>query len=756
MVRRMLNMELSFYTIKDTKKELFATEELHLGLNKINIVLPVFDQFDEIVCEWNNPGACVVTGINTGFYENLLIVSSNGVNDENLHLFDMPFCSLGLKKSKEAKHDEETVTVNFSIRCYSYPDDRAYITAIGNVIESLGPMKDKYKTRCELALHDYTEMRNSTFWRLTAVPRKIVERIRTGNYSLPAALRTKTNVQVPNVTDISKHRRESEEKHVFEHPVKFSILVPLYNTPPRFLKEMIISVQRQTYSNWELCLADASDKSQAKVASIVKKFAQNDSRIKYLQLAENRGISYNTNECEKMATGDYIALLDHDDLLHPSALYMSMKAIEEEGADFTYTDEVTFEGTNVNKFITINYKCDYAKDTLISNNYICHFSTFKKQLFEDCGGFQDKYNGSQDHALILQLTSKASKVVHIPEILYFWRSHNNSTAQNIEAKPYAIRAGYNAVKDFLGEQGIHCEVTSSPAAKTIYHVHYELLGKPKISIIIPNKNCYPVLKNCIDSVFAKTEYDNYEIVVVDNGSTEYTLMNYYEELQSYPNVKILKYDKEFNYAAINNYAVHNATGEYIVFLNNDTEVISAEWLSEMLMYAQRADVGAVGAKLIYPNETIQHAGIIIGAGEDYIAAHAHLGWSRNTVGYMGKLCYVSNVMAVTGACLMTKKSTFIGVGGFDEKNFAVAYNDVDYCLKLYQEGFNNVFNPFAELYHYESISRGSDRVGENKERFDREVAAFRKKWGSVLENGDPYYNVHLSEDALYKIPWFDE
>lgn len=756
MVRRIECMEVSIYTLKNNRKELFASETLNCGLNRINITLSEFHEIDEIMCEWNNPGACVVTSINTGFHEDLLSVSSNGVDDENVHFFDMPSCSLNLKKNKEVNNDDGTVTVHLTIRCYSYPDDREYITAIGNIIESLGPMKDKYKTRCELALHDYTEMRNSTFWRLTAVPRKIVERIRTGNYSLPVALRTKTNSQVPNVTEISDSRRKAEEKTVFQHPVKFSILVPLYNTPSRFLKEMIISVQKQTYSNWELCLADASDKHRESVASIVRKFAQNDSRIKYLELSENRGISYNTNECEKMATGEYLALLDHDDLLHPSALYMSMKAIEKEGADFTYTDEVTFEGTNVNKFITINYKCDYAKDTLISNNYICHFSTFKKQLFEECGGFQDKYNGSQDHALILQLTSKARKVVHIPEILYFWRSHNNSTAQNIEAKPYAIQAGYKAVKDFLAEQGIHCEVTSSPAAKTIYHVHYQIEGNPKISIIIPNKNCYPVLKNCVDSVLAKTEYDNYEIIVVDNGSTEYSLMNYYEELKKYPNVTILRYDKEFNYAAINNFAVQQATGEYIVFLNNDTEVISPEWITEMLMYAQRNDVGAVGAKLIYPNETIQHAGIIIGTGEDHIAAHAHLGWQRNTVGYMGKLCYVSNVMAVTGACLMTKKSTFISVGGFDEEKFAVAYNDVDYCLKLYKKGLNNVFNPFAELYHYESISRGSDRLGKNKERFDREVNAFKEKWGSLIEEGDPYYNVHLSKDALYKIPWFDE
>ena len=562
--------------------------------------------------------------------------------------------------------------------------------------------------------------------------------------------------------------RKQQEETVFSHPVLFSILVPLYNTPDNFLREMIDSVAAQTYGNWELCLADGSDAEHAYVENICREYGQKDARICYEHLEKNEGISGNTNECLKMATGEYIALFDHDDILHPCALYEYAKVINEENADYIYCDETTFKGSDINKMLTMHFKPDYAVDNLRANNYICHFSCFKKTLLEGTELFRSQFDGSQDHDMILRLTDKAKHVVHVPKLLYYWRSHAGSVASGIGAKEYAIEAARGAVADHLKSHGfVNFKIMGTRAFETIFRISYEIIGSPKISIVIANKDHVEDLTRCIASIQEKSTYDNYEIVVVENNSETDEIFAYYNQLtdgeygqkkeQNAENettffatskngrIKVVQYYGDFNYSAINNLGVEYADGEYVLLLNNDTQVITVNWMEELLMYAQRSDVGAVGAKLYYANKTIQHAGVVIGLGAHRTAGHTHYGQSRENLGYMGRLCYAQDVTAVTGACLLVKKYLYIKAGGLGT-DFAVSLNDVDFCLKLREMGYLNVFTPFAELYHFESISRGMDDQGEKAKRYNEESEHFRKKWKTVLEKGDPYYNPNFSLD----------
>lgn len=624
-------------------------------------------------------------------------------------------------------------------------------------------------------LSAYNEIQSSFFWRITSPMRKISTKTKavlsksigfmTFLVFVKGFLRggiKRAKLQVYNyrkfieerekkmLSKIDDNTRKEQTKYKFSKNVKFSILVPLYNTPKDFLEEMIKSVQDQTYTNWELCLADGSTANYKYVEKLCKKFARKDKRIIYKKLEKNLGISENTNECIKMATGDFIALFDHDDVLHPSALFECMKQICDNNADYVYTDEATFLGSNINNIITIHYKPDFAKYNLLANNYICHFSVFSAKLIEKAGMFRHDYDGSQDHDMILRLTDSAENVVHIPKILYFWRSHENSVAMDINSKAYAIKAGRNAVHDFLKTKGKNTTVTSSPAFPTIYRIRYEIIGEPLVSIIIPTKDHLDDLKRCISSIKSKSTYQNYEIVIVDNGSTDKSLSEYYSELSVDPKIKILHYDYPFNYSAINNYGVSNCNGDYVLLLNNDTEVISPDWIEELLMYAQNEDVGAVGAKLFFADDTVQHGGIILGLGADRIAGHSHYGVTSDNLGYMGRMFFAQNVSAVTAACLMVKKSKYDQINGFDEKQ-AVAYNDVDFCLRLDELGYSNIFNPFCELYHYESISRGLDTNEKNRRRFLNEATRFKEKWEDKLEKGDPYYNPNFSLEKSYYI-----
>ena len=588
----------------------------------------------------------------------------------------------------------------------------------------------------------------------------------------------------------SQEQAKKERETVFAYMPQISILVPLYNTDETMLKEMIDSVLYQTYENWQLCLADGSDAEHAYVEQVCQQYIASEEtkgRIVYRRLERNEGISGNTNQCYKLATGEYIGLFDHDDILHPSVLFEYVKAINEQGADYLYCDETTFQSGDINHMLTMHFKPDYAPDNLRANDYICHFSVFKRTLLEDTELFRSKFDGSQDHDMILRLTDKAQKVVHIPKLMYYWRCHPASVASNIGAKTYCIDAARGAVADHLRTHGFdNFKITSTRAFETIFKIRYEIIGNPKISIVIANKDHAVDLKRCISSIYEKSTYENWEIIVVENNSTEDSTWDYYKELTGKDvkaeaaaakiqsqnagkiaenargdendgkyagsvsedgKVRVVVYETNgsFNYSAVNNFGVSFAAGEYILLLNNDTEVITVNWLEELLMYAQREDVGAVGGKLYYPDKTIQHAGVVLGLGAHRTAGHSHYKQPKANLGYMGRLCYAQNVSAVTGACLMVKKALFDEVGGLEE-SFAISLNDVDFCLKLRTKGYLNVFTPFAECYHYESISRGLDDQGEKAERYNRESEQFRTKWKEVLEAGDPYYNPNFSLD----------
>lgn len=648
--------------------------------------------------------------------------------------------------------------------------------------------------------NDYLQFRldrihNHPLWKSTAGLRKVMHTVkrqtdRIKNCGGPRGVVAKIKYKQRERIAMRQHgtasfptdkQRKEQQETVFAYNVKISILVPLYNTPENFLREMIGSVQWQTYQNWELCLADGSDDAHTEVGRICKEYADADKRIVYRKLEKNEGISGNTNECLKMATGEYIGLFDHDDVLHPCVLFEYVKAINEQGADYLYCDETTFKDGCIDNMITLHFKPDYAIDNLRANNYICHFSCFKKELLEGMELFRKQFDGSQDHDMILRLTDKAQKVVHIPKLLYYWRSHAGSVASDISAKSYAIEAARGAVADHLRSHGYkHFKITGTRAFETIFKVSYEIIDNPKISIVIANKDHVEDLRRCITSICEKSTYDNYEIIVVENNSETDEIFDYYKELtdgrfekeivlsqRNTPSeaanshdvahkeacfyasdsgrVKIVCYQGGFNYSAINNLGAEYADGEYLLLLNNDTQVITVNWMEELLMYAQRKDVGAVGGKLYYGNKTIQHAGVVLGLGAHRTAGHTHYGQSRENLGYMGRLCYTQNVSAVTGACLMVKKHLFTEVGGLDT-NFEISLNDVDFCLKLREKGYLNVFTPFAELYHFESISRGLDDQGEKAQRYNRESERFREKWKEVLEKGDPYYNINFSLD----------
>ncbi|MCI9314264.1 MAG: glycosyltransferase family 2 protein [Lachnospiraceae bacterium] len=604
-------------------------------------------------------------------------------------------------------------------------------------------------------------IKGSVFWRLSKPLRSFVHWVRRtkerlGYYGSIKGVLRKLNAKKIERTARAQHGTKSfpdgeeakRQREVrFPRKIKFSILVPLYNTPEKFLRQAIDSVRAQTYGRWELCLADGSDEDHDEVGQICKEYAASDSRILYRKLAKNEGISGNTNACLGMASGDYIALFDHDDVLHPGVLFEYMKAICEQNADYIYCDEATFKGNKtIDDMITLHFKPDFAPDNLRANNYICHFSAFDRNLLEGMQLFRSEFDGSQDHDMILRLTSRAKHVVHVPKLLYYWRSHAGSVAADISAKSYAIDAAKGAVAAHLKQQGFeNFEILSTKAFETIFQIKYEIKGNPLVSIVIPNKDHVEDLTRCITSILENSTYENYEIIVVENNSTSEEIFAYYKKIQQNPSVKVITYEGEFNYSRINNLGVSEARGEYILLLNNDTQVITLDWIEELLMYAQRPDVGAVGAKLYYEDRTIQHAGVVLALGQHRTAGHSHYRVSCNNLGYMGRLCYAQNVMAVTGACLMMSRKLFQELGGLDE-SFAVSLNDVDLCIRAWKAGRVNVFTPFAELYHYESVSRGLDDQGEKAQRYNRESEAFRAKWKELLEKGDPYYNPNFSLD----------
>lgn len=539
----------------------------------------------------------------------------------------------------------------------------------------------------------------------------------------------------PNEKELMEQRNT-----IFKNSPKISIVVPMYNTPKNFFEELVDCLIKQTYSNWELCLADGSPKRNKNLEKIINK----DERIVYKFLNENKGISGNTNEAVKLATGDFIALLDHDDLLPIFCLFEIVKTINENpNVEFIYTDEDKIEETK-DKRCDPYFKPDFAIDTLRANNYITHLSVFKKELMDKLEGFRDEYNGAQDYDIIIRATELTKNIIHIPKILYHWRVHPNSTAMISDAKPYAYEAGLKVIQDHLKRQGLNAKVTYGGDIPGIYEVQYDVIGNPRVSIIIPNKDSIKLLKNCINSILKKTTYKNYEIVIIENNSEEQKTFDYYKTIENINKVRVIKYEeKGFNYSKIINFGVkHCSDSEFVVQLNSDTELITPNWLEKFIGFAQREDIGAVGARLYYEDKSIQHAGIVVGICG--LAANMLTGLPKGIHAYFGKDCLIQNVTAVTGACLFSRTEIYKKVNYMDEEKFKVAFNDVDFCLKIREKGYKIVYNPYIELMHYESKTRGYEDSPEKKKRFENESNNFKRKWKEVLEKGDPYYNLNLS------------
>ncbi len=532
---------------------------------------------------------------------------------------------------------------------------------------------------------------------------------------------------------------EAQRKKKWSYAPKISIAVPAYKTPELFLRQLIQSLQDQTYDNWELCIANASPQD-ASMEYVLKSCSAMDSRIVWKKLKENRGISENTNEAFAMATGDYVGLLDHDDLLAPNALYEIAAALEKEPeTEVLYTDEDKVRGEQLEHFQP-HLKPDFNEDLLRSNNYICHFFVVKRTLLQKVGGMRKEFDGAQDYDFIFRCTEAAGKICHIPEILYHWRTHEASTADNPQSKLYAFEAGKRAIEENLKRRGLQGEV-SHTKDYGFYRVKYAVQGEPLVSIIIPNKDAKTDLEKCIRSVKEKSSYKNYEILIVENNSETEEIFTYYKELSKDPAIRLLKWKKEFNYSAINNFAAKKARGEYLLFLNNDTEVITEDWIQELLGICQRQGTGAVGARLYYGDHTIQHAGTVIGIGG--IAGHMFVNLPGERTGYMHKAALIQDLSAVTAACMLVKREAFEEVGGFEEQ-LSVAFNDVDLCLRLREKGYLVVYDPYAELYHYESKSRGAEDSKEKVRRFQSEIEFMRCRWEKLLKAGDPYYNKNLS------------
>jgi len=532
---------------------------------------------------------------------------------------------------------------------------------------------------------------------------------------------------------------EIQRKQKFDYSPLISIAVPAYQTPVEFLRQMIESLIVQTYSNWELCIVNASPDNE-EMQKVLAEYSAGDSRVRFCNLKENLGIAENTNRAFAMTKGEFVGLLDHDDLLAPNALYEIVKILQDHPqADALYTDEDKVT-TELDEHFQPHLKPDFNLDLLRSNNYICHFFVVRKSIVEKAGGFRKEFDGAQDYDFIFRCTENAGEVLHVPEILYHWRTHKASTADNPASKMYAFEAGKRAIEAHLERTGTKGEVSHTQDLG-FYRVKYPVQGKPLVSVIIPNKDEKETLQTCLEMLEKNTGYQNFEIIIVENNSTTDEIFRYYKELSGNRKIHLLRWGKEFNYSAINNFAVAHAKGEYLLFLNNDVKSINPDWLEEMLGVCQRPEVGGVGAKLIYPDNTIQHAGCVIGMGG--IAGHMFVDMPADRTGYLHKASLLQDMSAVTAACLLMKKEVFEQAGGFTEE-LAVAFNDVDLCLKVRKNGYLIVYDPYAKLYHMESKTRGAEDSKEKVRRFQTEIEYMRCHWIDILKNGDPCYNKNLS------------
>ena len=563
---------------------------------------------------------------------------------------------------------------------------------------------------------------SGTVKRATGFFRRRMKR-KKGRFLPPQAELEKQKTYVPN----------SENKTI-------SVVTALYNTDKKFLADYIHSFLNQSYRFGQLVLADASDNRHGYVGEYVK--GLNSDKIKYVKLEKNSGISDNTNRRVNLADGDYICLADHDDILSADALYQMATAVFEKKADFVYSDEALFD-TDYKNPIVGHFKPDYSYYYLTNVNYICHLVCMKKSIFTELGGLKKEYDGAQDHDLFLKVSEIPNvKILHIPKVLYYWRVHSGSTSGGVGAKPYVTQNAIAAIDAHLERTGVKGKAREGMFPST-YKIDYEIENPPLVSIIIPNKDQVKVLKQCIDSIYEKTLYKNFEILVVENNSTENETFEYYNEIENaHDNLRVLYYKGGFNFSKINNFAVSQARGDMYLMLNNDIEIITPEWLGEMVSLAIQKNVGIVGAMLYYPDNRVQHAGVITGLGG--YAGHSHKYHPRGKSGYMFRLSCVQNLSCVTAACLLATKQAFEAVGGMDEE-FAVAFNDVDFCLRVRNCGYQVLFTPYAQCYHHESVSRGADTSGEKKERFERERQRLKNRFGDSLLH-DPFYNPNLTLD----------
>ncbi|WP_083439384.1 glycosyltransferase family 2 protein [Acetobacterium bakii] len=546
--------------------------------------------------------------------------------------------------------------------------------------------------------------------------------------------------------DFDSKKVLEEIKHFAYNP-KISIIMPVYNVEEQWLRACIDSVLNQSYKNWELCIAD-DNSSDAHIKPLLESCRELDPRIKIVYRTENGHISEASNSALALATGEFIGLLDNDDTLADFALFEVVKVLNENPeADLIYSDEDKLSEDN--KRSQPFFKTDWAPDILLATNYVCHFGVYRKRIIDEIGGFRKGYEGAQDYDLVLRFTEKTDKIHHIQKVLYHWRMIQNSTAVNPESKGYAFEAGLKSLEDALTRRGIKGTV-SHGAFPGVYDIEYEVFNPGLVSVIIPTRDNPLDLKACIDSIFEKTVYEKFEIIVADNGSEKdetFMLFDYYSK--KYPDqFKVIRIDIPFNFSKINNLAVEEANGEYLLFLNNDITVITKGWMTRMVSFAQQEHIGAVGAKLYYPDNTIQHAGVLLGMGG--VAGHGHCGYPRGDYGYFGKLVINNNYTSVTAACLMVKRSDFDMVGGFEEK-LTIAFNDVDFCLKLYEKGKYNIWLHNVELYHYESKSRGAEDTYSKYKRFNSEIKYMKDHWLKYIKD-DPFYNRNLTRvDGNYAI-----
>lgn len=531
----------------------------------------------------------------------------------------------------------------------------------------------------------------------------------------------------------------AQRAHVFSHKPLFSILVPCYKTPALFLNQMVDSVRAQSYSNWELILANASPEDEL-LAAELDRLCREEKRIRVVPVPENLGIAQNTNAALEAARGEYISLLDHDDLLAPDALFEAAIRLEADPSiDIFYTDEDKVT-EDLSEHLQPHLKPGFNPDLLCSNNYVCHFLTVRTALARRVGGLHPEYNGAQDHDFILRLSEETDRIVRIPRILYHWRLSGGSTADNPSSKLYAYESGVRAITDHLARIGTPARVTMR-SDYGFYDVSYPVIGEPMVSILIPNKDHADLLRNCVTSIQEKASYKNYEIVIVENNSEQEETFTYYRELEA-QGVRVVTWKgKGFNYSALNNFGARYCKGEYLLLLNNDITVITPDFMEKMLSNVQRPGIGAVGVRLLYPDQTIQHAGIAIGIGG--IAGHEFLGLSARKGGYLHKAKLQRNVSAVTAACLMVPKAVFDEVGGLEEA-LSVAFNDVDFCLRIGEAGYRIVYLPHVEMYHHESKSRGIEDNEEKVRRFQSEIEFMRTRWIKLLKAGDPNYNPNLT------------